>query len=287
MAHSFGAEGGPTVLLTAMIHGVELIGGLSVVALVRSLLDETEERLLDRARVVVVANANPDGVAATLERRRTGRRGGRRGNARGVDLNRNFPPIGEASWHPFAGSRWPLSPHYMGPHPFSEPETRALRALVLDRRPDVAVGFHSFGELLLYPWAHTAAPHPRRAEYEAIGEAFRACQRRPYRVGPSMSLYPTIGDMDDWLDETFGTLAFTVEVGRPRASLLHADRAFDSYFWMNPPSQREVDDALADVVPATRALLAASLGAADERPLAPATTTREPLRAPLEIAAAK
>ena len=52
---------------------------------------------------------------------------------------------------------WRHSPHYVGKCPMSEPETRALRDVALALRPRVSVGFHSFGELLLYPWAFTTA----------------------------------------------------------------------------------------------------------------------------------
>ncbi len=265
------------------MHGVELIGGLALLATVRALLDETHDPLLERARVVVVPQVNPDAVVGTLARRRRRVRGGSRGNARGVDLNRNFPAIGPSSWHPFSGSRYSFSPHYMGPHAFSEPETRAVRDLVVAERPTLSVGFHSFGELLLYPWAFTRAPHPRRGHYEALGAAFRRAQRRPYAVGPSMQLYPTIGDMDDWLDASFGTTSFTVEVGKPRASLFHRDRLFDAYSWMNPPTSVEVDDALADVVPAMQALLRAAL--ADVEQMREEPKPRPSLLPRVEIAA--
>ncbi|WP_437599965.1 M14 family zinc carboxypeptidase [Sorangium sp. So ce590] len=74
--------------------------------------------------------------------------------------------------HPFAGSRLRWSPHDTGPHAFSEPESRALRDVALETRPALALGFHSCGNLLLYPWAHTGAPNPRAPLYRALGDAF-------------------------------------------------------------------------------------------------------------------
>ena len=60
----------------------------------------------------IVPNLNPDGFAR-----------GTRQNAHGVDLNRNWG----AMWKPIGG---PGSAQYSGPRPWSEPETRAARALV-------------------------------------------------------------------------------------------------------------------------------------------------------------
>ena len=65
--------------------------------------------------------ANPDGSAT-----------GTRGNAHGVDLNRNFP----WRWRHLGGV------YYSGTRPASEPETRALRRLILRERPDVSIWFH-------------------------------------------------------------------------------------------------------------------------------------------------
>lgn len=83
----------------------------------------------------VVLAANPDGLLR-----------GTRGNARGVDLNRNFP---SRDWRPEPvthrstledPSDIRLSP---GAHAGSEPETRALLALIERLRPDAVVALHA------------------------------------------------------------------------------------------------------------------------------------------------
>ena len=93
-------------------------------------------------RLVVIPQLNPDGY-----RRRT------RTNARGVDLNRNFP----SGWRPSRrGALW------SGPRPFSEPETRAVRAAVEDETPVVTVWLHQhFGPPLVRAWGRSvpAARH--------------------------------------------------------------------------------------------------------------------------------
>jgi murein peptide amidase A len=102
------------VLVVGSIHGNEL-AGIAVTRALRSVQPPP------RVQLLLIDRANPDGAAA-----------GTRGNAHGVDLNRNFP----WAWRPLGGI------YDSGPRPASEPETRALRRLILRERPDVSIWFH-------------------------------------------------------------------------------------------------------------------------------------------------
>jgi predicted deacylase len=241
-----GVPGGPAVLLTGLMHGVELVGSMALLDFVRGVVSEPRSELLRHARLVVLPIMNPDGLHANSSRLTAGRRAYKRCNARGVDLNRNFPRQREEfPLNPLGGSRWRLSPHYVGPHPLSEPETRALRDVVHEIRPRVSVAFHSFGDLLLYPWGFTARPNPRRSRYERAGRAFvAALPRATYRVMQATEWYSTVGDMDDWLDAEYGTLAFTVEVSRPMRRLSNLRRATNPFAWSNPVSLAPAVDGL-------------------------------------------
>jgi len=257
---------GVPVLLTGLMHGVEVIGSVALLELVRRLRTERSadaEFVRSCARVTVLPVVNPDSFAENMGRIAQGRLAYRRGNARGVDLNRNFPVVGAlGEWHPFSGSRHPWSPHYMGPHPLSEPESRTVVAVAQEIAPAVAVGFHSFGDMLLYPWAHTRARHPREAHYRALGRAFSGALRgAPYVVDQATRLYPTLGDLDDWLDARFGADAFTVEVSTLDRRLLHPLRAINPFCWMNPSHAHVVDETVDRLVPALMALLRASVEA--------------------------
>jgi carboxypeptidase T len=252
--YEFGPPLGPTILLTALVHGVEVIGGLALLDAVRALLASGRAGPSGRVRLVVLPVVNPDALAENLECLGGDRMAIRRCNARGVDLNRNFAALTEQRpLHPFAGSRLRWSPHYTGPHAFSEPESCAVRDVALETRPALSIGFHSYGNLLLYPWAHTSAPNPRAQHYRMLGDAFcSALPSEPYAVKQAGHWYRTVGDMDDWLDATLGTLAFTVEVSRPDRSLRDLRRLINPFWWMNPAG---ADEAIANVVPGVCALV--------------------------------
>jgi len=251
-SYELGAPEGEPVLLTGLMHGVEIVGSVALLDLVRHLATDPAREILRHARVVVVPVVNPDALAANCARLAAGCRAFQRCNARGVDLNRNFPRLrADMPRNPLGGSRWRRSPHYVGPYPMSEPETRAVRDVALALRPRVSVAFHSFGELLLYPWAYTSRPNPRRAKYERAGRAFgRGLERMRYRVMQATDWYSTVGDMDDWLDAELGTLAFTVEVSRPMTRLSNLRRLSNPFAWSNPTDVRPAVDGLAPGVDA-------------------------------------
>ena len=249
-------ESAPTLFLTALLHGVEVIGSMALLEAVRVLVSGTTaaSSLLQRCRLVVMPIANPDAFAGNMDRLERGHLAGQRKNARRVDLNRNFPPVGTVRpRHPFAGSRLLWSPHHRGPHALSEPESMALAAVATAVRPQVALGFHSFGNMLLYPWGHKRAANPRATHYQHLARAFSEGLRgTPYRCGQSIDFYPTAGDLDDWLDDQFGTLALTVEVGALDRRLLHPSRLFNAFCWMNPS---DVEGTIKNVAPAVLGLL--------------------------------
>jgi murein peptide amidase A len=105
------------VLVVGMIHGDEP-EGRKVVDLLRTAAAPPGAELL------LVRDLNPDGL-----QRHT------RQNAHGVDLNRN-----SSQGRRFLGG--PGTRFYAGPKAFSEPETRAIRALILATRPAVTVWYH-------------------------------------------------------------------------------------------------------------------------------------------------
>ena len=112
-------------LIVGNIHGDEP-EGIRVTRTIRRTM-----RGLHGIDLWVIDTVNPDGLAMR-----------RRQNARGVDLNRNFGTGWERT-----GPRG--SGYYAGPRPFSAPESKAVRDLVLRLQPAVTVWYHQpFGYVI-------------------------------------------------------------------------------------------------------------------------------------------
>lgn len=122
----------------------------------------------------------------------------------GVDLNRNYP----VDWE--KADPDPSSPVYRGSAPFSEPETQAIRDLVLDHNFTHAISFHSGLEFIIYPWGGTADPTPDDVEFVEIAQGLSNI------TGGTQFDSPTVmyGIWDDWMYNESGTLALTCEIFR-------------------------------------------------------------------------
>lgn len=250
-----GTRGAPVVFLSALIHGIEVIGSVALFHILQD-LGKTDEgkRLMDELHIVVMPVLNPDAFALNMDRLDRGWPALRRTNAHGVDLNRNFPQVAPLEHaHMFSGSRWKRSPYYSGQHPFSEPETQAVARVVDDVRPSLSLGFHSFGNLLLYPWAFSRQPNRREPTYNHLAHAFlKDVRGGSYTLKQASQFYPTVGDLDDWLDHEHGTLAMTVEVGGLSRRLWHPLRLLNPFCWMNP---LRIESTVGALVPAMSAML--------------------------------
>jgi protein MpaA len=134
------------VLVVGCIHGNECAG----IAVVRLL---AQARVHGDVDLWLLPNLNPDGYAADT-----------RQNAHGVDLNRNFP----AMWRRIGR---PGSLQWSGPRPFSEPESRIARRLILRLRPALTLWFHQ-PQALVRAWG-PSIPAARRYARLA-GVPFRA-----------------------------------------------------------------------------------------------------------------
>jgi len=127
----------------------------------------------------------------------------------GVDINRNYSgsndgePGGEwGSILSSSTSHQPWASVYCGPYPFSEAETQAIRGLVLSHNIILTVSYHTYGEMVLWPWGYTYSPPPDEMLSEIGTVLASKIQRRDggsYTPYQSSYLYPTTGDATDWL----------------------------------------------------------------------------------------
>lgn len=146
-------EAARKVLVVGAIHGDEAAGR----AVVDRLL--ADAAVPAGAQLLLVRSMNPDAVAR-----------GTRLNAHGVDLNRN-------SSDRFGRRQPPGSSFPPGPRAFSEPETRALHALILRERPDAVVWYHQPLGLVDLPEA--GSPVLAVAFARRVGLPVKPLRRRP------------------------------------------------------------------------------------------------------------
>ncbi|GBP50448.1 Carboxypeptidase B [Eumeta japonica] len=149
---------------------------------------------------------NPDGYAHTHVYDRMWRKNRARyeGNCVGVDLNRNF----DFGWDKLGldtSMNGPFHPNYRGPVPFSEPETKAVRDVVLAIKNNVKVfiSFHSYSQVISFPWCYTSEPCPHYVKLlegaAAISKAIYDTTGSMYKVGSFKDLmYSATGTSVDW-----------------------------------------------------------------------------------------
>src|SRR5690606_15325000 len=107
------------------------------------------------------------------------------GSSFGVDLNRNYGYLwGYDNW---GSSGNPSSETYRGPSAFSEPETQALRDFLEGgRRVRAAFNYHTYGDLLLFPWGYEAAYTPDHDRFVAASQQMTAVNGYNYGIGPEI-----------------------------------------------------------------------------------------------------
>jgi len=212
----------PVVLFMALTHAREHLTvemALAVIELftARYGVDPALTNLVNQREIWVLPNVNPDGgeydVAAGyyLYWRKNRRPNG--DGSYGVDLNRNYG----YRWGGEGSSPYPSSETYRGPAAFSEPETQVVRDFAL-AHPDItaAITFHTYGELILYPYGYTYLDQPPDMDPDDLRAFVRLgdhmASTNGYTSQQASDLYTTSGDAVDWFYGARGIFAFTFEM---------------------------------------------------------------------------
>jgi carboxypeptidase T len=121
-------------------------------------------------------------------------------------------------------SHVPSDETYVGPRAFSEPEVRAVRDLVAREQFRGVLSYHSYSQLVLYPWGYTSDPIEDDADFAAhrelaqdMEQLIRKVHGKTYTAQQSSELYPTAGDTTDWTYGEYDALSFTIEL-RPASA---------------------------------------------------------------------
>ncbi len=231
-------EDEPEVLYTGLHHAREPQSLMTLLYFIERLLSGYGKNpeftyLLNNRQLWFAPVVNPDGYVYNQQTNPGGGglwRKNRKSNSNGsygVDLNRNYGF--KWGFNDFGSSPNPSDETYRGTARFSEPETQAVRDLVKSRKFVLSLNYHSFRDMLIYPWGY-------KAEETALAPIFREyaawmTRINKYGIGTSFETlgYLTNGEADDWfygdLQEKNRILSMTPEVG-----------GFEENFW--PPKNK-------------------------------------------------
>ena len=207
-------EAEPAALIMGMHHAREWPSVEVPMATIKLLLQDynTKQKyknLVDSREIWFVPIVNPDGFIFSQEQSQYWRKN-RRDNGNGsygVDLNRNYG----YKWGNTGASSWTSSNTYHGTGPFSEPEACAIRDFAKKERFQASISFHTYSELILYPFGYGYNVHnPNEDVFVKMSNEMAKFNR--YRPQNSADLYPAMGDSDDYLYGELKVLSFTFEL---------------------------------------------------------------------------
>lgn len=213
----------PVVLFNAMHHAREVMTTEVVMNIAKVLTEKfgnTQEvsDWLNNYRVILVPQVNVDGNGLVHNGQNMWRKNAYEYNGRvaGVDLNRNYPGY----WNYCGGSSGSTSSEtYRGPSAGSEPETQAMMNLVASVKPVADISYHSYSQLIIFPFGCSNVNNPSRDLFVSLGKEINAGvrddnnQTNRYRLGTAPELlYEADGSDLDWQWKEHGVLAYTLEV---------------------------------------------------------------------------
>lgn len=216
------SEDEPGIALLGGHHAREWISVEVPLLIGRYLLENysREDRvraLVNSAEVWIIPMVNPDGLEYSILNYRLWRKNRRlnQDGSYGVDLNRNYSY--EWAHDDIGSSPEPSSAVFRGTGPLSEPETEAIRKLFQNQRISAAISYHSFSQLILYPWGYLDQPTEDEALLQSLAQDMAGLisqvNGRVYQTGrAAASLYLTNGDFADWAYGLFRIPAFTIEL---------------------------------------------------------------------------
>lgn len=230
----------PLFSLLKMLHGGLLHG------------DEKYFHLLTQNKYYVVPVVNVDGLA-DIESiwETTGEFLPRRKNMnpmyhdvcdsanRGVDLNRNYAMY----WNePGGNSPEPCAENFRGIHPFSEPETRAIRDLLRSHKDEIkfVYNFHSYGNMYLWPFNAKNPNNISQKNPDVLDVFMEIWNASTFPEGTIKGSawealkYTSSGEQSDWILGELGIPSICPEIG---------SSDFFSYMW-NIPFRRVMVNVL-------------------------------------------
>lgn len=218
-------EDEPQVLYTGMHHAREPIGMQHLLFYMYYILehyndDPEMKQLIDNTEMYFVPIVNVDGYQYNINTEPNGggmwrkNRHNNGGGSYGVDLNRNYGFFW--GYDDEGSSPYPSDETYRGTTGFSEPETQIMKEFCESHNFKIALNYHSYSGLLLYPWGYTPDICPDDNVFFEYSRRMTADNQFIYGPG-STTIYPSNGGSDDWMYGEQTTkekiLSYTPEVG--------------------------------------------------------------------------
>lgn len=203
------------------IHAREWISPATVTFILYKLMVNWEQQpaYIREKTWYIMPVMNPDGYTYSRQVNRLWRKNrsaSKGSNCFGVDLNRNF----DIGWSGYGSSSNPCSDTYRGATAASEAETQAVAKFLTKRKfnLDAYLTFHSYGQMLVYPWAYKPAKVENAPVLQRL--ATTAVQNIAKRTGTMYKAAVTHevlgiagGGSDDWCRSALDTkYVYTIEL---------------------------------------------------------------------------
>lgn len=210
--------GESAVLFNGMHHAREVMTVEVTMDIIQTLIDQyggdaRVTKWVDEHEIWVLPMVNPDGNHRVWTQYNMWRKNTR--DDSGVDINRNYP----YAWGTCDGSSDnPSVDTYRGKAPGSEPETQAVMNLVALIKPVFNISYHTFSELVLYPYGCRGQRTDQSGVVEGIGselasKLIRDSGNGTYKAGtPWELLYSVDGGDVDWMYHEYGVIPYVIEI---------------------------------------------------------------------------
>ncbi len=233
------------MLFTALHHAREPMSMMQLVYFMWYILEKYDtdpeiRYLVNKSEMIFVPCVNPDGYIYNQMTHPSG--GGlwrkNRNNTNGpggVDLNRNYS-VGFAFDNEGSSPIY-SSDTYRGAYQLSEMETKTIHTLRLNNQFKMAINYHSYANVLIYPWGYLEQNTKDKLSYFYFSQDLTQFSDYSYGLNSETLGYPINGSADDYLYQN-GILAFTFECGGPELT-------DEESFW---PLQNKIQPICADML---------------------------------------
>jgi hypothetical protein len=201
----------PTILFNSMHHAREVMSPEIALDIIEFLLtnyqsNDQAKNWVNKNEIWVLPMLNVDGNNKVWNSDPWWRKNTSGGH--GVDINRNYP----YKWGSCNGSSdSKYSDTYRGPSAGSESETKAMMNFVAKIKPVFSISYHSYSELVIYPFGCEGSRTPNKEVVEGIGQEIG--KKVDYEPGTAWELlYSVDGGDIDWLYAEQQVIPYVLEV---------------------------------------------------------------------------